>query len=71
MVLLRRPLISLGLVVVLAPFETSATRQTFTSRIEAIRVDVLVTEDGQPVQGLTADDFEVLDNGVRVVTVRT
>ncbi len=64
-VLLRRSLISLCLVVVLAPFEASATRQTFTSRIEAVRVDVLVTEDGQPVQGLTADDFEVLDNGVR------
>ena len=40
-------------------------RQTFTSRIEAVRVDVLVTENGRPVQGLTPDDFEVLDNGVR------
>jgi VWFA-related protein len=63
--LLRRPLISLCLAAIVAPFEASATRQTFTSRIEAVRVDVLVTENGQPVRGLTADDFEVLDNGVR------
>jgi Ca-activated chloride channel family protein len=38
---------------------------TFSSRIEAVRVDVLVTEDGKPVRGLRAADFEVLDNGVR------
>jgi Ca-activated chloride channel homolog len=37
---------------------------TFSSRVEAIRVDVLVTERGQPVRGLTAGDFEVVDNGV-------
>jgi Ca-activated chloride channel homolog len=28
-------------------------------------VDVLVTENGRPVEGLTAADFEVQDNGVR------
>ena len=39
--------------------------QTFTSRVDAVRVDVLVTENGQPVQGLTPADFDVLDNGVR------
>jgi Uncharacterized protein encoded in toxicity protection region of plasmid R478, contains von Willebrand factor (vWF) domain len=39
--------------------------QTFSSRIEAVRVDVLVTANGQPVQGLAPGDFEVLDNGVR------
>jgi Ca-activated chloride channel homolog len=37
---------------------------TFSSRVEAIRVDVLVTERGQPVRGLTPGDFEILDNGV-------
>jgi VWFA-related protein len=63
--LLRRSLIALCLVAVLASLEVSAGRQTFTSRIDAVRVDVLVTENGQPVQGLTASDFEVLDNGVR------
>lgn len=43
----------------------SASRQTFSSRVDAVRVDVLVTENGRPVQGLTPADFEVLDNGVR------
>ena len=38
---------------------------TFSSRVEAVRVDVLVTDDGKPVRGLRAADFEVFDNGVR------
>ena len=38
-------------------------QQKFTSRVESVRVDVLVTADGSPVQGLTAEDFEVRDNG--------
>ena len=38
---------------------------TFSSKVEAVRVDVLVTEDGKPVRGLRAADFEVFDNGVR------
>jgi VWFA-related protein len=42
-----------------------AQNPTFSSRVEAVRVDVLVTEDGKPVRGLGAADFEILDNGVR------
>ena len=37
---------------------------TFTSRVDAVRVDVLVTERGRPVASLEPGDFEVLDNGV-------
>ena len=37
---------------------------TFSSRIEAVRVDVLVTDNGQPVRGLGPGDFEIRDNGV-------
>jgi VWFA-related protein len=37
---------------------------TFSSRIEAVRVDVLVTDGGQPVSGLGVADFDVRDNGV-------
>ena len=37
---------------------------TFSSRIEAVRVDVLVTDGGVPVRGLERGDFEVRDNGV-------
>jgi VWFA-related protein len=38
---------------------------TFRSGAEAVRVDVLVTDRGKPLSGLTAADFELLDNGVR------
>jgi Ca-activated chloride channel family protein len=38
---------------------------TFRAGTEAVRVDVLVSDRGNPVPGLTADDFELLDNGVR------
>jgi len=37
---------------------------TFGTRIESIRVDVLVTEGGQPLLGLGPDDFELRDEGV-------
>jgi Ca-activated chloride channel homolog len=36
----------------------------FASRVETVRVDVSVRQSGQPVRGLVAADFEVLDNGV-------
>lgn len=43
---------------------TPAAAQTFKSRVESVRLDALVLDRGQPVLGLTADDFEVRDNGV-------
>jgi VWFA-related protein len=36
----------------------------FSSGVEVVRVDVLVSERGRPITGLTARDFEVRDNGV-------
>jgi VWFA-related protein len=42
-----------------------AQQATFSSRIEAVRVDVLVSARGEPVRGLGPADFEVFDNGVR------
>jgi len=42
----------------------TAQSQIFSSKVEAVRVDVLVTDKGQPVRGLQAADFEVLDNGL-------
>lgn len=38
---------------------------TFKAGVEAVRVDVLVTRGGVPVTGLTAADFELVDNDVR------
>jgi VWFA-related protein len=41
-----------------------AQTPTFSTRREVVRVDVLVTQRGRPIAGLTANDFEVRDNGV-------
>lgn len=42
----------------------AAQTPRFASGVEAVRVDVLVTDKGRPLTGLRADDFEVRDNGV-------
>jgi Ca-activated chloride channel family protein len=36
----------------------------FSAKVEAVRVDVLVTDKGQPMRGLGPADFEIFDNGV-------
>jgi Ca-activated chloride channel family protein len=38
--------------------------QTFRSGVEVVRVDVLVTESGRPLSGLSAGDFALRDNGI-------
>jgi VWFA-related protein len=56
------------LIAVLLPVPLSGTRHaqqpTFSTRVDVVRVDVLVTDDKKVVAGLTAEQFEVLDNGV-------
>lgn len=42
-----------------------AQQPVFRARTELVRIDALVTDDGAPVTGLTARDFEVRDNGIR------
>jgi VWFA-related protein len=44
--------------------EAVAQEPLFRARVDAVRLDVLVTRDGVPVRGLTTNDFEVRDNGV-------
>ena len=44
---------------------TLPAAQVFTARTVGVRVDALVTANGVPVAGLKAEDFEVLDSGVR------
>ena len=55
-----------GAAILVMGFADAAVAQapTFSSRVEAVRVDVLVTDRGQVVQGLQPGDFEVRDNGV-------
>lgn len=55
---------SLAVAVVLASALAAAQQPSFRARTELVRLDVLVTDDGLPVAGLTAADFEVRDNGV-------
>jgi VWFA-related protein len=38
--------------------------QRFTVKVDAVRVDVLVTDGNRPVTGLAASDFELRDNSV-------
>jgi VWFA-related protein len=43
-----------------------APAPTFRGRVEAVAIDVFVTDaEGNPVSGLTADDFELDENGKR------
>jgi hypothetical protein len=42
----------------------TAQQPTFSSRVDAVRVDVLVKDRGQIVRGLGPGDFEVRDEGV-------
>jgi len=43
----------------------ATTQPTFSSRVEGVRVDVLVTDSSRrPLRGLTAMDFDLSDNGV-------
>lgn len=37
---------------------------TFSSKVDSVTLDVIVTAQGRPVLGLAAGDFEVRDNGV-------
>jgi VWFA-related protein len=49
----------------------AADQPVFRAVTELVRIDALVVEGNRPVAGLTADDFEVRDNGVpqRVASV--
>ena len=57
----------LTIALTLALFECAANAQqnpAFRAKVESVRVDVLVTDNGQPILGLGPADFELLDNGV-------
>jgi VWFA-related protein len=58
--------VSLSVIVCLALSATLPAQQApvFSSRVTNVRVDVLVTDAGATVRGLTPADFEVRDNGV-------
>jgi Ca-activated chloride channel family protein len=49
----------------LASVLAAAPPPQFESTVDMIRLDAVVARDGAPVAGLTADDFEVIDDGQR------
>ena len=53
----------LATVVMAVAVSVAGAAQTYKSRVESVRLDALVLDRGQPVLGLTADDFEIRDNG--------
>jgi VWFA-related protein len=57
--------LTLTLVVAVSAFAFLSARQepTFRAGVDAVRVDVSVTDHSQPVRRLTADNFIVTDNG--------
>jgi VWFA-related protein len=56
---------AMAIVICLSAVQTGTAQQpTFSSRVDAVRVDVLVKDRGQVVRGLGPQDFEVRDEGV-------
>jgi VWFA-related protein len=56
--------LAVALAATAAAAAASAQTPSFSSSVESIRVDVLITQNGRPVLGLHPTDFEVRDNGV-------
>jgi VWFA-related protein len=67
---IRRIALAIGGVAIVAAIrgplaaEAPAPQATFTARVDSVRVDVDVRRADASVAGLTAADFEILDNGV-------
>lgn len=58
----------IGAVALLAVGAASAPQElppVFGVSVEVVRVEVLVTRDDEPVRGLSAEDFQLWDDGVR------
>jgi Ca-activated chloride channel homolog len=55
----------LAILILGSTLTTIAQEVIFSVAAEEVRVDVLVTDRGKPVSGLSTDDFEVYDNGVK------
>jgi Ca-activated chloride channel homolog len=57
-------LLAVGILGWLCALHAAQRPPLFRTRVELVRGDVLVTDGGRPVTGLTAADFDLRDNGV-------
>jgi hypothetical protein len=60
----RTSLAAASTLFLLAATMRGETQTRILTKVEAVRLDVLVTANGQPVRGLGPADFDVRDNGV-------
>lgn len=61
---MKRRDVLLSPLVLVAGAAARPAAQVFRARVDGVRLDILVTDGGRPVTGLTAADFDVRDNGV-------
>jgi VWFA-related protein len=62
--MMPRRLAGIALFMLAGTVTAAAQKATFSIESGEVRMDVLVTDNGKPVAGLSAADFEVFDNGV-------
>jgi Ca-activated chloride channel family protein len=62
---IRTPTLAFALTLIWGVALAQITPYRFGVRIDSVIVDVYVGQRGQPLTGLTTEDFEVFDNGVR------
>jgi hypothetical protein len=60
----HRQAVLVAIALLMVPAPSLEGRQRFSSGTLGVRVDVLVTDGRNPIGGLTANDFELRDNGV-------
>jgi Ca-activated chloride channel homolog len=60
----RRRLTIAIVIVLFASGGRAQQSPAFSSKVESVRVDALVTDNGQVIRGLGPADFEIFDNGV-------
>lgn len=66
---MNRSLLAAVVAIAEAGLPSSQQAPVFTTRAEAVAVDVSVRDGKRPISGLVAADFEILDNGLRQTVV--